>query len=192
MVKHVAITFAVEIEECMIGQVDYSRLIRFSPIVDNQLIIVSKTIFNHNGQFPRKTLLAVGGYVVEIRFFPIYHTMIPYTAMKAPGAAVQGIRPVVGLDVECFPINGKATIRNAVCKPSHRYAMINLIGSNVRLYRIKTQHHVDRLSGVIGYDKANDTRTIIRKSYRHSPVVFKSDQVRRRSGNLAVKLVFFG
>src|SRR5690606_6752448 len=190
MVKHVAISLPIEIEKSMVGQVDYRRLIRFGPVGDDQFVIVGEAVFHHDGKPAGETLFAVGSDIIEVCFLAIHHAPVPYPCMEPPSAAMQCIWPVVGRDAERLAINGETAVRDTVCKSPCCYAVVNLVGSEVSLYAIKSEHHIGGSPLFVGHDKPDDTGSIVGKGHGHSPVVFQPDEVRGLSSNLVFKLIF--
>src|SRR5690606_39162639 len=167
MVEHAAISLPVEIEKGVIGEVHYRGFIRFSTVGNHQFVIVGKPIFHHDGELTGETLFTIGSDIIEVGLLAIYHAPIPYTRMEAAGTAMQCIRSVVGLDAERFAIDGETSVRDAVCKSSGCYAMINLVRREVPLYAIKSEHHIGGIPAFVGHDKPDNPGSIVGKGHGH-------------------------
>src|SRR5690606_18814062 len=144
MVHYIAVPFSVEIEERMIGKIDYRGFIRFRTIRNDQLVIIGEPILYHHREPTWETFLAISSNVIEVGFFVIHYTAIPHPSMETTHATMQCIGTIVWFDMERFTFDGKAAVCNTVCKPPSRYTMINFVRTNVLLNGIESQYHISR------------------------------------------------
>ena len=111
--------YAGQVEEAVVGQVDYRSLVGSGSVFDYQSVcFVLQAIGHFYFQVAGEAFFAVGRCVVEDDGCRIGLYSIPYACVEACGTTVQGVGAVVDGQLVFFAIQGELSFGNSVAVSS--------------------------------------------------------------------------
>ena len=142
--RHRAALVARQIEVGVIGQVAQGVPVALGPVADGQPGL-RQGVGHLDRQVSGVALLAVGA--LEGQGEAVLRLLLhrPDLLVKAPGAAVEVVLPVVGRQRVLRPVQGEGGPADAVAVPADEGADV-LVLLPVVLQGVKAQHHVHRIS----------------------------------------------
>ena len=186
MAEDVTVSFAVEVEICVVGEVDHRRSVRLCSKGQTELVLLAPVIARHRLYGSGISLLSVLGIVEEFHAAFIL-TAFPHLVLEAFRTAVEAVRAVVYRKRVFLAVQSELSEGYAV-GISSRYLSGTWTVTEIACRLRIAQNYVSHVSVLVRNDYGHDGRTEIRKFHICAVCVGKCIEINLLSaGRLAPK-----
>ena len=144
---------AVEVEICVIGEVDYGLRIGLRAEGNPELVLLAPGVTDDHGQIAGISHLAVSGHILELHH-PLVLAGLPYLVLETLRTTVEVVRTIIDREAVLHPVQAETACRNAVGVPSRALAQTRTV-SKVILRLAVSEHHVAQLAVLVGNVRAH-------------------------------------
>ena len=162
----------------MTGKVYYRLFVRGGHVVDNQLVIICKTIYYGGLYFAREALFAIGTYIFEYQRLVVHLAGVPYLGVEAFLAAVQTVGAVVDGQLVLLAMQLEPAFADAVAVAAHQRREVGLGALYYVLDVVVALYHVGVVAVAVGHHDGYDSTAIVGDSHFITLLIFKDVQIR--------------
>ena len=163
-----------QIEETVIGQVDYSSFVSCGTIFDYQCIFFFFQAINHfNLQIAGETFFAVGWNIIELDYIFSQLVGIPNAGVKTGRSSVQGVGSVVDGELVLFSVQCEFSFGDAVAIASDSSAEEGFRAVDNVVYAVVSEDNVCIFSIFIRYHDSENGASVISYGDFHSLFIFE-------------------
>ena len=168
---------ACEGEEAMACHVDNGLLVGCATIVDDEFVLIGKTIFDVHVQFAWEAFFVVRRNVAKHQFLFVDLLCFPNACMETSWTAMQMVGAVVDSQAIVFAVHREVSLGNAVAIAAYKGAEERLRTIDHVLNGVMSLNNIGHLAFLVGNHDGHDGTSVIGDADFHSVAVRQDEEV---------------